>query len=155
MILHRRSALLLALTAPVAIAQSPATPIERLRAMSPEERRRFLDRLPPGRRRQVEDRMHTLDRLSPAEQQELDRRYEFFQRLPPARQQDARRLYHDLTALAPDRHAAVRSQLDRLRLMSSAERAGYFRSSPFKSAFSRKERAILEDYVSLLEAPSR
>lgn len=153
MILHRRSALLLALTAPLAVAQRPATPIERLRAMPPEERRRFLDRLPPGRRKQVEDRMQTLDRLSPAEQQELDRRYEFFQRLPPERQQDARRLYRDLTALPPERHTAVRRQLDHLRLMSSAERADYFRSRPFKSAFSRKERSILEDYVSLLESP--
>ena len=153
MSLRRRSALLLTLAPPLVFGQRPPTPIDRLRAMPPDERRRLLERLPPDRRKQVEDRMRSLDQMSSEEQQELDRRYEFFQRLPPERQEEARRLYRDLTALPPERYAAVRKQLDQLRLMSSGERADFFRSRPFKSAYARKERSLLEGYVALLESP--
>ncbi len=167
MSLRRRSALFLALAAPLAALlanaqRRPGPPpkgrpnlVDRLRAMPPAERRRFLDRLPPDRRKQAEDRMDQFDRLTPEEQQELARRYEFFQKLPPARQEEARRLYRDLNALPPERHAAVRRELDQLRAMSSAERATFFRGRAFKSAYNRKERSLLEDYVSLLEAPLR
>lgn len=151
----RRAALLLALAAPISLAQRQPTPIERLRALPPAERRRLLDRLPPDRRKQAEDSMNRLDRMSPEEQHELDRRYEFFQKLPPGRQQDARRLYRDLTALPPERHSAVRRQIDLLRSMSSAERASFLSAPQSRSLYNRKERAILADYVSLLEAPSR
>lgn len=161
--LRCRSALLLALSAPFMVAQRrPGPPpkaqpnlVERLRAMPPEERRRLLDRLPPDRRRQAEERMGRLDRMTPEEQHELSRRYQFFQSLPPARQEEARQLYRDLTALPPDRHTAVRRELDQLHAMSSGERANFFRSREFKSVYNRKERAILEDYVALLEAPPR
>lgn len=155
-----RLALLAALAAPLVPAQPRPNPkaqpnsFDRLRALPPEQRRLLLHRLPPDRRKQAEDRLERLERLSPAEQQELSRRYQFFQQLPPERQEEARRLYRDLNALPPRRNASVRHQIDQFRAMSSAERAACFQTREFKSNYTRKERTLLQDYVSLLESPS-
>lgn len=99
--------------------------VERLQRMSPEERRRELDRLPPARRRQIEERLGRLNTLSPDQREQLRDRFQRFQRLTPERQ------------------AAVRDEIRRLRGLPPAERRR--RLQDLRGRFSPEERDILEE----------
>ncbi|MBI4893644.1 MAG: DUF3106 domain-containing protein [Acidobacteria bacterium] len=144
----------------LSFGQAPSAPrsnnaVERLRAMPPDERRKALEKLPPDRRKQAEARMEELDRMSPEERGELARRYDSFQRLSAADQEKARKLFRDLNDLPGDRREALRLAIGHIHEMSSAERTGFLGSAEARSRYNRKERTLLQDYVALLEAPSR
>ncbi|GEM_PF-2597811 len=134
-------------------ARTGANTIERLRRMSPEERKKALEKLPPERRRQAEERLRRLDRMSAAERDDLERRYDNFQRLPSARQELARKMFRNFNDLPPDRRNDVRAGFERLRRMSSAERSAFLKSREFSQQYNRREQAILEDYAELLQSP--
>src|SRR5436190_18557983 len=60
--------------------------IERLNRMTPEQRQRALDRLPPERREKVERRLENFNALPPEEKDRLRQQYQAFQKLPPEKQ---------------------------------------------------------------------
>ncbi len=155
-----RTAVFLSVAASLAAGQPPPRPqtgnaVERLRALPPDERRKALEKLPPDRRKQAEALMAELDRMSTDEREELARRYESFQKLSPANQEKARKLFRDFNDLPAPRHDAVRAAFSRIREMSSAERTSFLGGEEVRSRYNRKERLLLQDYVALLEAPSR
>jgi len=66
------------------------TVLDRLEQMSPAERQRVLDRLPPERRSRLEERLAAYDRLPPDERERLRRQYERFNSLSPEQQRFAK-----------------------------------------------------------------
>src|SRR5689334_21950911 len=60
--------------------------IERLNSMTPEQRKRALDRLPPERREKVQRRLDNFNALPQEEKDRLREQYREFQKLPLEKQ---------------------------------------------------------------------
>src|SRR5215467_11793844 len=78
--------------------------LERFSRMTPDERQRALDRLPPERREKIEQQLRQYNSMSPVERRQL----EAFRDLPPERQETVRRIYRRMNNLPEDRRTAVR-----------------------------------------------
>lgn len=81
--------------------QNPAKELDRFQRMSPEERQKELDKLPPARRQQIEQRLERLQNLSPKQRQQALDRLQKLHDLPPERQHAVRQELQQLRALPP------------------------------------------------------
>ena len=125
--------------------RNPNAVLERWRRMSPEQRRKALERLSPERRRMLVERLRRLEKLTPEERRRLRRDYQRFRRLPPERQEHYRKLYQRFNRLPGDRRRLVAAELRRLRRMSPDERRQRIRSEEFRREFDERERRLLEE----------
>ena len=123
----------------------PGAIIERLNRMTPEERQRALDRLPPERRVRVQERLDRLNAMPPQARERLREQYDEFQKLPPERQETVRRAFRDLNQLPEDRRPALRREIVRLRNMPAERRAFRMESERFRSLYSESERQLIRD----------
>ena len=80
-------------------AGKQAALIERWTQMSPEQRSRALEKLPPERRQRIEQLLNQYQSLSPEEREQLRFRSEMFNQLPPEKQDVARRLFRQFNQL--------------------------------------------------------
>lgn len=128
-------------------------PLEQLRRMSPEDRQRFLNSLPPGRRQRLQERLNQYDQLPAQQRQRLQRTYEKFQQLPPQRQEEMRQGFRGFSQLAPDRRQALREEMRNLRSMTPAERRKRINSREYQQQYSPEERGIIDQMTQL--APNR
>lgn len=126
-------------------------PVDQIRRMPQDQRRRTLETLPPDRRKQAEMRMQKLDALPAEEREALQKRYEAFQKLPSEHQQRARDMFQQFNALDDNRRAKVQTEMDSLRTMSQVERSDRLKSQQFKKKFNRNEQSILSGYSALLD----
>ena len=126
--------------------------IERLNSMTPEQRKRALDRLPPERRERVQRRLDNYNALSPEAKERLRDQYREFQKLPVEQQDAIRRSFRRLTELPQDRRPMVRREVVRLRQLTPEERASNMDNDHFRSRFSESERQIIRD---LANSPAR
>src|SRR2546423_2571644 len=97
--------------------------LERWSRMTPEQRSRALDRVPPERRQKVEEQLERYQNLTPEQREQLRFRAQMFSQLPPEKQDQARRLFRQFNQLPPDRQGALREEFRNLRGMSEADRA--------------------------------
>lgn len=123
----------------------PGAILERLNRMTPEERQRALDRLPPERRARVQERLDRLNAMPPAARERLREQYDEFQKLPPEKQETVRRAFRDLNQLPEDRRPALRREIVRLRNMPAERRAFRMESERFRSLYSESERQLIRD----------
>ncbi len=100
---------------------------ERFQRMTPVQRQKALDRLPPERRARLEDRLKKLEQMQPAERQTLLRRFQAFQALPEERRRE------------------IRLELRHLRELSPPERKKRLQSPEMKQKFNDEERRMLEE----------
>jgi hypothetical protein len=122
-----------------------AVMIERLNRMTPEQRQRALDRLPPDRRERVERRLENFNSLPPVVKERLREQYDQFQQLSPERQNAMRRAFRQLNEFPDDRKPVVRRELIRLRRMNPEERTAAIDSEEFRERFNGAERQVLSD----------
>jgi hypothetical protein len=132
-----------------------ATMLDRLETMSPEQRRRVLDRLPPGRRQRIEERLRRYDAMPPAQRERLRRQLSWFRQLPPERQEETRRLFRRLSELPADRRQEVRRAVRMLGQLEENRRQRRMESPGFRSRFNPDEQKMVRDLlqVSLEEEP--
>lgn len=121
-------------------------PVERLRRMSPEQRRRALNQLPPDRKKAAEDRLDRYSKLSPEERSRLNRQWDKFRKLPPERQNQLRNAFRDFQSLPPSRQNAVRAEAGRLKQMGAASRSERLNSPEVRRNFSSRERTLLREF---------
>jgi hypothetical protein len=119
--------------------------IERLNSMTPGQRARVLERLPPDRRREIENRVDQYNKLSPEEKQQLSDRYDRFQRLPPDRRDEARRVFSRFRNLPEERRSLVRNEIEAQRQMTPEARQDHLDSSAYLEKYSPEERRIIRD----------
>ena len=119
-------------------------PVEQLRHMSPEDRQRFLDSLPPARRQRLQERLNQYEQIPPAQRQRLEKTYEKFQQLPPEKQDLMRQGFRGFSQLSPDRRQALREEMRNLRSLSAADRKKRETSGDFKNRYSPEERQIMD-----------
>jgi uncharacterized protein DUF3106 len=131
------------------VRRPPNNVVDRLRRMTPEERKRLLDKLPPERRRLLEERLRQYDSLTPEQRRRLRAQYDTFQQLPPAQQDAARRLFQRFGSLPANRRPAVRQEFQFLRNLQEANQRAHMNTETFRRRFNPQERQLLEELLHL------
>lgn len=131
-------------------AKNAPTPIDEFMRMSPEERQKALNRLPPAQRRRLEERLKRFNELSPERQQELKSMYNRLNQLPPEQQQVVRRSLNQFSQQPADRKQAIRDELKSIAPLSAEEREARLASPDFREKFTDKEQGIVRDMSQLL-----
>ena len=116
-------------------------PVEEFMRMSPDEREKELQKLPPGRQEKLREQLQRYDQMPPEQKQRLQRLWQF----PPERQQQIRQSMRDFSQLPQDRRQAMRRQLQQVQGMSPEDRKAYFNSSEFKTQFSPEEQDMMKN----------
>ena len=125
--------------------------LDRLQRMSPEQRRRALNALPPERRQIFEQRLEAYARMNPEQRQRLARELENFRQLPPERQSALRDTRRKLAGMPIQRRRQIARELRNLREMDDEQRRTRMESSEFKERFTEEERRMIGDLSSVLE----
>jgi hypothetical protein len=121
------------------------TPIDQWNQMSPEERDKAIQSLPPERQKQMRQKLATFNSLPTAEKQALREHYEAFSKLSPERQDLVRRQMRKFGETPPERRKALAREFQDLRNMPAAERQERIASEEFRSKYSPEEREMLQD----------
>lgn len=129
------------------------TILDRLERMTPDERQRILDRLPPERRARVEARLRAYEGLSQADRDRLRRQYDTFRALPPEQKANARRLFWQFLELPPGRRMVLRQEADRLSRMPWPRRQARMSSPEFARRYTPEEREILRVLAAITPNP--
>ncbi|MGE5570272.1 MAG: DUF3106 domain-containing protein [Rhodospirillales bacterium] len=132
---------------PKAMRRGPATMLDRLERMSPEERRRVLDKLPPQRRRQLEQRLKRYDAMPPEQRERLRRQLSLFRSLPPERQEQTRQLFRRFTELPEDRRQEIRRAVRALGRLDEERRRSRLESPAFRERFNPEEQKIVRELL--------
>ena len=119
--------------------------LDRWRKMSPQQRQRHLQRLPPDRRREFQQRMRRLQNLTPQQRQRLQREYQQFSRMSPRQQNDFRSLYQRFNKMPADRRPMLMNEYRKLRKLSPAERRSRVKSEAFQKRFRPGGKKLLEE----------
>jgi Protein of unknown function (DUF3106) len=133
----------------------PGNPIELLRAMSPEQRERALEKFPPDRQAQIRKGLENFDKQSDAQKQRQLQQLDEFYKLPPDKQQLVRQQRQAFNALPDDRKIAVRAAYANLSKMTSEERASRLARPQFQQRFSPEELQILGVLSEYLPLPAK
>jgi hypothetical protein len=130
--------------------RSVNTPIDEFMRMSPAERQKALDRLPPEQRRRIQDRLRRFNALPEERQQELKSMYNRLNQLPAPQQQAVRRSLNQFSQQPADRKQAIRQELKSMAPLSAEERQTRLESPKFREEFNDKEQGIVRDMSQLL-----
>jgi hypothetical protein len=117
--------------------------LDRLEQMSPEERQKALDRLPPERRQRVEEGLERYRAMNPENRERLRN----FERMPEEQRDAIRQSFRRMQDLPLGRRAMVRRELQQLRGMSDAERETRMQSESFRRRFDANEQGLIRDTV--------
>jgi hypothetical protein len=131
----------------------PKTPIDEFERMSPEQRQRALNRLPPAQRTKLEERLQRFHQLPPEQQGALRNLYNRLHELPPNQQESVRKAINRFSDQAPNRQRAMREELRSMAALPAPDRDAHMASREFRQSFSRREQGIVRDMLPLL--PSR
>ncbi len=146
--------LLITLLAMPLLAQPPGAPaanlIERLNRMSPAERSKVLDRMPPERRDILERRINNLNNINPEAREKLKKDYEHFQQLPPEKQSEVRHTLRQIAELPEERRRQVRAAVNHLRQQTPEFQHKRIESRNFQDRFNEDERKLVKDALSML-----
>lgn len=129
--------------------------LEKFSRMTPDERKRVIEKLPPERQKQIERNVESYNKLSDSEKRNLLGQLEHFNSLPAADQQRARRLLREVNQMSTERRTEVRREMARLRRMTEEGRKARLESEDFKGKYSSDERRVIGDLVPLFETPER
>src|SRR5581483_8539292 len=118
---------------------------QRLLQMSPEERDRALEKLPPDRQEQVRKNLEKLDRLPQAEKDHIAAQAKGLDSLPADKRKIVMQQLNAFNKLPDDRIRPVRRALMNLMGMPEEQREKRLNSEAFKNNFSPQEQSILRD----------
>ena len=135
--------------------RGPTTMLDRLERMSPQERRRVLEKLPPARRQHLEQRLERYDAMPPAQRERMRRQLSWFRKLPPERQEETRRLFRRFNELPEGRRREVRRAVRMFGQLDENRRKLRMDSPAFRNRFNPEEQKMVRDLlgVSLEEEP--
>jgi hypothetical protein len=137
-------------TAPQRAGRGTQTPIEEFETMSPAERQKALDRLPPDQRQKLQERLDRFNQLPPERQQALKNLYNRLHQLPPDRQNAVRQSINKFSQMPPERQQAIRGELTNMANMSPEDRKKHVSTPEFRQKFNKKEQEIVRDMSEVL-----
>ena len=130
--------------------QGARTPIEEFETMSPEQRQKALNRLPPEQRQKLQERLDRFNELPPERQQALKNLYNRLHALPSERQDAVRKSINKFSQQPPERQQAIREELRSMSGMSTEQRKAQVSSPEFRQKFNKKEQEIVRDMAEVL-----
>jgi hypothetical protein len=130
--------------------QQKKNQLDRLRRMNPDERRRWLDSLPPARRQAIEPRLDRLAEMEPQERRKLIQQLDRFQQMPPKRREEMRRLYGRFNQLPEDRRPLLREEVQNLQNMTPEARRARANSDEFRNKYTAKEQQLMTEMAELM-----
>jgi len=133
---------------------NPTTVVQQLMRMTPEERERALEKLPPQRQALIRERLQKFDSLPKAEQERRLRLGEIFASLPLEKQDLVRRQIQAFNQLPDDRRRLVGSAFQRLRRMPEERRQAAIGSEQFRNRFTPAELQMITDLSENLPPPT-
>ena len=133
----------------------PPSPVERLLGMSPEQRDRVLEKLPPGQQANLRKRFERFDQLPAAEKARRLEQWKRFDALPPEKRELLTRQMQAFSALPGDRRVALGRALGPLSRMTPEERQQRLNSKGFRNRFSESERQMLSDLAENYPMPRK
>ena len=122
---------------------NPGNVATRLFRMTPEERDRALEKLPPNQQENARKTLAWFDGLPKEQQANQLRRLEQFAQLPPERKAAVRQMVMAANHLPPPRRVAVGQALLRLQGMTDVEREATLNRPAFQNRFSPEEYRII------------
>ena len=155
----RGRVVLIGLLALSAFAQAPKTKpaganlVNRLYRMSPAERSRMFEKMPPERRKVLEARIEHLNQIGPEAREKLNREYALFQQLPPERQLAARQTMRQIAELSDTRRPMVRGAIRNLFKQPTEVQGRRMASKAFQERFNDDERKLIKDALNTLPQP--
>jgi hypothetical protein len=132
-----------------------ASVAQRLMQMTPEERERALEKLPPAQQDRIRQQLERFDKRPELQRQRVIQQYREFSTLPPDTQRLVTRQIQFLNHLPDDRGPIVRAELQRLRRMPEPDRQARLDSDDFKNKFTPDEQKALGDISGNLPLPPR
>ena len=132
------------------IGRGARTPIDEFETMSPQQRQKALDRLPPDQRQRLQERLDRFNQLPPEQQQALKNLYNRLHELPPERQDAVRNSINKFSQQPPERQQSIREELRNMAGMSAEQRKAQVSSPEFKQKFNKKEQEIVRDMSEML-----
>jgi hypothetical protein len=117
--------------------------IERFDRMSPDQRRRALDKLPPERRERIEQGLAQYRGMNAANRERLRN----FENMPPEQRDQMRLNFRRMQELTPPRRALVRRELLALRGLTPEERETRMQTQAFRNRFEPGEQSLIRDTV--------
>jgi len=130
-------------------------PVERMLAMTPEQRERVLEKLPPGKQAELRKRFEQFDKRPPEERQRLLRQWKYMESLSPEKRELLARQMQAFNALPDDRRVVLRRALNQLSRLTPEEREARLAAEPFKSRFSATELQMLSDLSNNFPVPGK
>jgi ribonuclease E len=131
-------------------AKAEKTPIDEFQTMSPQERQKALDRMPPAQRKKLEERLQKFNELPAEQQRTLKNMYNRLNELPPGRQDAVRKSMNQFSEQPVERRQAMRQELKSIGELPEQDRETRLKSPEFRSKFSHKEQDILRNMAELL-----
>ena len=128
--------------------------VERFERMTPQQRQRFLGKLPPERKQQFEDRLGRYERMTPEQRQQVREQYELFRGLPKERQDALRRTFRQFNELPAGRRRVLQREYQRLRKLAGEDRRARINGDEFRNRYSLAEQQLLDDLAKLLPPPA-
>ncbi|HWC97199.1 MAG TPA: DUF3106 domain-containing protein [Candidatus Sulfopaludibacter sp.] len=118
---------------------------QRLLQMTPEQRERALEKLPPDRQTQMRTQLERLDKLPQAQKDHLAQMARGLDSLPPEQHRIVTQQLMAFNKLPDERIRPMRQELVRLMRMPEEERNARLNSEAFKKQYSPDEQSILGD----------
>jgi Protein of unknown function (DUF3106) len=123
-----------------------ANPVQRMMAMSPEQRERILEKLPPKQQANIRQRLENFDRLPAVEKARRLQLFQRFSSLPVEKQQILERQLPAYNALPAEKKEILGfREIQQLARMSDSERQARLNSEDLKSRFSPAELKMISD----------
>lgn len=123
--------------------------LERLRQMSPDEREKALENLPPARRQNITNRLNQIEKWPTAAQARERARLERLNGLPQQRQNQVRRSARQFLDLPEDRRRQMTEELRRMAPLPDDERRAYMNTEEFRNRYSPNEQQIMSNLAEI------
>jgi hypothetical protein len=140
--------------APVVPAPKP-NQVDRLRNMTPQDRDRFLSKIPPERREKIERRLGELQKLPPAMVDRLRTRQEMLNSFAPPRQNQIKRSMQQFLNMPDDRRATLNQEIQRMAPLPDEERRAHMNTEEFRNRFTANEQQMMGNLVSITPGPQQ
>jgi hypothetical protein len=124
--------------------------LERFSRMTPEQRQKALEKLPPERRQEILRKFQDFQTLPLTDKRRVAEQLERLRSLPPRQQNQVRRALRQLQALPDDRRILVHKEMEHLSVMAETDRRARMNSEEFRNLYSPAEQQMMVNLATLL-----
>lgn len=129
---------------------NPGSIVQQLFRMSPEDRERAMEKLPPQQQERLRTQLEKLDKAPPAQRALMLRMANALAGLPPEKQIVVVRELNTLNNLPQERRQIIIPEVNRLRRMPEDRRMARIMSDDFRNTYTPEEQQMMIDIAQSL-----